>query len=264
MKTSSKIVAGFFILVFLVPLAMLLAFKSKIRNNEYKLMRNDSYQSVNSRQGNLGSFKVVKLVGYDGNLKVNLGISETPHYSYTVDGDDSVNVFHVADTVYIQATGEIKQSHSVVIGSGEEDRQNPNNYSRNDLWVELSLPSLENIVAQDAEVFLKTKDSSAVKLIAIDLKKNALLSIGQQNDHDRNRKMTPVQVGELKVTADDARLFIGKNVAVSQLDLNTNGISEVTISNGVAIDKLTGSLSDSSAVKANWKFLKQLQGISQP
>lgn len=264
MKTSSKILTGFFIIVFLVPLAMFMSFKSKIKKGQYTLVRNDSFESINSRKGDLGSFKVVKLVGIDGNLKVNLAVSKTPHYNYSVDGSDSIKVFHAADTLIIQSTGMVKQSHTIVIESTGEVKQNQGNYYRNDLYIDLALTSLENIVAEDAEVFINANDSSIVKLVAIDLKANAALNIGQQDDHDPSRRTMPLHIGELKVITDDAKLFIGKNVTVSQLELNAAGSSDVTISNGVTIDKVTGSLSDSSSVNANWRFLKQLQGISQP
>ena len=75
MKTSSKILTGFFIIVFLVPVAMFMAFKRKIDKGQYTLVRNDSFQSMNSRKGDIASFKVIKLVGAKGNnLKVNLSV----------------------------------------------------------------------------------------------------------------------------------------------------------------------------------------------
>lgn len=252
MKTSSKILTGFFIIVFLVPIAMVMAFKSKIKNGKYTLVRNDSFQSVNSRKGDLTSFKVIKLAGVKGNnLKVNLSEANTAHYKYSVDGSDSVKVYHSADTVFIQSVGGAKN--------------NQDDYFQNEVWVDLSLPSLENIIVDDAEVFINANDSSAVNRVEIVLNEKSLLSIGRREEnYSRNDSEAPIKIDQLAVKANGSRFFIGKNVSVSRLQLATNGSADVTISDEAMINEVTGSLSDSSSVKANWKYLKKLTGLTQP
>jgi hypothetical protein len=252
MKTSSKILTGFFIIVFLVPIAMFMAFKSKIKNGKYTLVRNDSFQSINSRKGDLASFKVIKLVGAKGNnLKVNLSVANTARYKYSIEDSDSLKIYYSADTVFIQSVSGAKE--------------NQDDYFQNDVWVDLSLPSLENIVVDDADVFINANDSSVINKVNIVLSEKSLLSIGRQEEnYSRNDSVAPLKIDQLAVKANGSRFFIGKNVSVSRLQLETNGSSDVTISDGAMANEVMGSLSDSSSVKANWKYLKQLTGLNRP
>ncbi|WP_276502856.1 hypothetical protein [Terrimonas pollutisoli] len=251
MKTSSKILTGFFIIVFLVPIAMFMSFKSKIKKGQYTLVRNDSFQSINSRKGDIASFKVIKLVGAKGNnLKVNLSVANTACYKYSVDGSDSVKIYHSADTVFIQSVGEAKESQD--------------DHFQNDVWVDLSLPSLEGIVVDNAEAFINANDSSAFNRVDIILNENSLLSIGRHENYSRNDSEASLKIDQLAVKANGSRFFIGKNVSVSRVQLETNGSADVTISDGAMVNEVMGSLSDSSSVKANWKYLKQLTGLDRP
>lgn len=252
MKTSSKILTGFFIIVFLVPVAMFMAFKRKIDKGQYTLVRNDSFQSMNSRKGDIASFKVIKLVGAKGNnLKVNLSVANKARYKYSVDGGDSVKIYHSADTVFIQSVSEAKESQD--------------DHFQNDVWVDLSLPSLEGIVIDNAEAFINANDSSAINRVDIILNEKSLLSVGRQDEnYSRNDSKAPLKIDQLAVKANGGRFFIGKNVSVSRLQLETNGSADVTISDGAMVNEVMGSLSDSSSVKANWKYLKQLTGLNRP
>lgn len=251
MKTSSKILTGFFIIVFLVPLAMFMSFKSKIKKGQYTLVRNDSFESINSRKGDLASFKVIKLVGAKGNnLKVNLSVANTPRYKYSVEDSDSLKIYYSADTVFIQSVSQAKK--------------NQDGYFRNNLHIDLSLPSLENIIVENADAFINSADSLAIQTVSVELKEKGLLRIGQSGENYPDNPKSAIKIEQLSVKADGSKLFIGKNVSITKLKLHADGSSDITISDGATVNEVAGSLSDSSSVKANWKYLKQLTGLNQP
>ena len=251
MKTSSKILTGFFIIVFLVPLAMFMSFKSKIKKGQYTLLRNDSFESINSRKGDLASFKVIKLVGVnDNNLKVNLSVANTARYKYSVEDSDSVKIYYSADTVFIQSVSRAKKIQD--------------DYFHNDLYIDLSLPSLENIIVENADAFINSSDSSVIQTVGVELKEKGLLRIGRSDENYPDNPKSAIKIDQLTVKTGRSKLFIGKNVSITKLKLQADGPSDITISDGAAVSEVAGSLSDSSSVKANWKYLKQLTGLNQP
>ena len=72
MNTSNKILTGFLLLVFLVPVFVLLSFKSKVRSGQFTVVKNEQYKSANFREGDFQSYKVVKLVSFAWGKSIEL------------------------------------------------------------------------------------------------------------------------------------------------------------------------------------------------
>jgi hypothetical protein len=62
MKTSNKIITGFFLFVFILPLFLLMAFKSKIRNGDFVIVKNEMDNQY-AHSGSLQPYKVIRIEG---------------------------------------------------------------------------------------------------------------------------------------------------------------------------------------------------------
>src|SRR5688572_29102121 len=103
MRTSNKILVGFLVVIFLVPLFMLMSFNSKIKKGQFTVVKNKRYESVDFRGGSFKPYKVIKIVAPGSKaLKVNLQNSGSMSYNYNITSGDSVKVYNVADTLVVQ------------------------------------------------------------------------------------------------------------------------------------------------------------------
>ena len=122
MNTSNKILAGFLICVFLVPVFVLLSFKSKINSSNFTVVKNESSTGANFRSGSFKPYRVVKLIGPGGRaLKCNLQYADSLYYSYTInDSQDSIRVYNLADTLFIQYISKTAQKDNTAVYSNNE------------------------------------------------------------------------------------------------------------------------------------------------
>jgi hypothetical protein len=257
MNTSNKILTGFLLLVFLVPVFVLLSFKSKIRKGQFTVVKNEQYISENFRSGNFNAYKVVKLVGPSGRkLKCNLQYSDSLYYSYTMnDSRDSVRVYNLADTLFIQYINKTAT------------KDNTDVYSHDELYVDVKLPSMEQLVINNAEVNISgVNTGGAAKNIMVEVYGTGFLSLGAINDGDNgttNESTDFYTIDQLSLKSANGEMSLGKNVHISQLTINTEGRSTLNINEGASIDSVQGNLSDSSTVNASWKYVKKLAVINK-
>ena len=248
MNTSNKILAGFFLIIFIVPAMMVMAFKSKIRRNDYKIVNRDSFANGNWKTGKLQSPKVVKLVGIAGNaLKVNVNYADAARYNYATGSRDSIKMVTIGDTIEI---------HYTFTGS-------PNDIADANLYLDLSLPRLERLIAENVEVNIISLDTSGAQSLVIDLNGTSRLSIGK-NEGDQYLPTSDnqaIRLSRLAATVDNSALNIGKGVTIGEMNIDVTGKSRLVISKDAVIGNISGKLSDSSRVDANWNYLKQLNSL---
>lgn len=249
MNTSNKILAGFFLLVFLVPAMMVMAFKSKIRKDEYKMVSRDWYHNGNWKTGKLESAKIVKLVGIPGNvLKVNLSYADTASYNYHKGQLDSIRIQSLGDTIIIQYR---------FAGS------NANEISDAGLYLDLSLPDFEQLVAENVEVNLVSWDSSGTKNMVVDLKGTSRFTMGMpaEDEFSRVRGRKPITLNRFSAKIENASLYLGKEVILQEMNVDASGKAILDMNKEVVVGRMTGSLSDNSSVNADWRYLKQLHSV---
>ena len=93
MKTSNKILMGFIIVVFLIPVFILMSFNSKIKKGQFTVVKREIYEGGNSRSGTIKPYRVVKIVGpgFPEAFSCNLIPAEAASYSYQNNNDqDSI------------------------------------------------------------------------------------------------------------------------------------------------------------------------------
>lgn len=255
MNTSNKILTGFFIVIFLVPFFMLLSFKNKIKGGQFTVVKNDQYMSENFRSGNFKAYKVVKLVAPPGRaLKCNLQYSDSLYYSYHInDSRDSIRVYNLADTLFIQYISKTVQ------------QDNTDVYSREDLYVDIKLPSIEQLVVNNGEATISGINPAFAKNLSVEVYGTGLLNLGSvnQDTHEQGDDKGAYSIDQLSVKSTNGEVSLGKNVHIGQLVIEAGGASTVNIKDGATIDNIQGNLSDSSTVNASWKYVKKLTDINK-
>ena len=257
MNTSNKILTGFLLLVFLVPVFVLLSFKSKVRSGQFTVVKNEQYKSANFREGNFQPYKVIKLISPEGRaLKCNLQYSDSLYYSYNVnDSRDSVRVYNLADTLFIQYINKTAT------------KDNTDVYSHEELYIDVKLPLIEQLVINNAEVNISgLHTGGAAKNIAVEVYGTGFLNLGEIDDEGKgttNQSTDFYTIDQLSFKSANGEMSLGKNVHIGQLTINTEGRSTINIKEGASIDSVQGNLSDSSTVNASWKYVKKLAGLNK-
>lgn len=247
MKTSNKILTGFLVLIFLVPLLVLLSFKSKIRNGEFTTVNSQAFHSPYSRNGSFNPYKTVKVIGQAGNeFTVNIHRADTMSYNYHLYNNDSVKVYNDGDILMIRLAGSPRES-------GDE---------RDEINLDLKLPSLEHLIVENAEANVFFADSA--KNMEAEIYGSGRLNFGDKRDNQGPSVAgkPAIRLPQLSIKSSGADLAIGQNLNVGLLKIETAGAATITIREGAVIDNIQGQLSDSSSVNANWKYVKKLQSTS--
>ena len=255
MNTSNKILTGFLIVVFLVPVFVLVSFRSKIRSGKFTVVKNEKYISENFRSGNFKTYKVIKLVSPAGRaLKCNLQYADSLYYSYNVnDSRDSIRVYNLADTLFIQYISKTAQKDKTVV------------YSQDELYVDVKLPSIEELVVNNAEATISGMNAVVSKNMTVELYGTGLLNIGSKtpDDGDTGQSNISYTIDQLLLRSANGEMSLGKNVHIGQMIIQADGTSVVNIEDGAEIDHIQGNLSDSSTVNASWKYVKKLTDLNK-
>ena len=252
MKTSNKILAGFFIVVFLVPVFMLMSFNSKIKKAQFTVVKHEIYEGADFRSGNFKSYKVVKIVAPSGRvMKCNLQYSDSLYYSYNkMETQDSIMVYNAGDTVFIKYI-------------------NPNATTQENstIHLNLKLPAIQNLVVENAEVTFDSIGAEANKDIAIEIHGTGLVNIGRTIE-EKNRDFETVhefqyKVNQLSLKMKEGEIVLGSGADIGQLNLQVEGAAALTINDGATIGEMQGILSEKSSVKASWKYVKRLAALTK-
>jgi len=249
MKTSNKILLGFLILIFLIPVFGVMSFNNRIKNGRYTVERQDN-QGSNFRSGNFKPYKVVKFIAPAGRvLKANLQHSDSLFYSYhQVGGGDSIRVYNTGDTLFV---------HFI----------NPDENEVAHLSMNLKLPFFDNLVIDNAEVTLDSTGGSLTGDLLVEISGTGLLNIGRMSGKrggpdDAKATQFPYAINRLSVKMNDGEVALGGKTEIKHLNLQVNGAGVLSVNDGATIGEVSGRLSEESSVKANWKYVKKLAALA--
>ncbi|MDE1190653.1 MAG: hypothetical protein PW786_00685 [Arachidicoccus sp.] len=267
MKTSNKLLLGFLIVVFLVPLFTSFALRSVVKQGKYTIGLYPSEESF--QQGSIGNYKAVKIInhpfpdGYD--FICTIHPSSSGKYLFYDDSNgeglfDSIGVDIKNDTLYIQ--------RFTVHSPGMQAAH------KNDVaWmairnVDLFLPSLDNITAERTEIKI---DSSANTSININLNDNSLLGLGNikqeiiaygspiQNNFDNSN--TESNFKNITVNAVHSSVIFGTNVSVDNLWLYADSKSKIAFLDSCNVHTLNGSIDKQSINNVDSTMIKRLMPL---
>ena len=270
MKTSNKILIGFLVIIFLIPALVLMSFNSKIKNGRYTVEKQEVYQAGNAKSGMIKPYQVIKIVGpgFPGVFSCNLIPAGTASYSYQdYDDRDSIKIEQVNDTLLL-----------TYINTGQSDN-NPNSNEFTHISVDLHLPVITNVIAEGADLNIDSMDIAANREIFFDLRNKASLNLSQRGTAN-SRSEHIIQPGgqfkdslvqrtstgmfnKLNVKAVFANFTIGPYSTIKELNLQIDGASKVNMDDNSHVDQLSGFISDSCTVEANWKNIRRLASLTK-
>jgi hypothetical protein len=170
------------------------------------------------------------------------------------DSRDSVRVYNLADTLFIQYFNKTAP------------KDNTDVYSHDELYVDIKLPSIEQLVVNNAEVTISNMNTEIAKSMLVEVYGTGLLNLGSTHNEDNGTATENKDfyaIDHLSFKSANGEISLGKNVHISQLTIHTEGTSVVNIKEGAAIDNVQGNLSDSSTVNASWKYVKKLAALNK-
>lgn len=248
MKTSNKILLGFFIMVFLTPVFVLMSFKSIINKGQFTIVKDQAYTTDNNHSGIFKQYKVIKVIVPEGvSFKCNLESSDSLHYTYsTLNSGINIRVYNSSDTLIVKYTGPLPSVE------GYET-------------MTLSLPSIDYLITENAEINLVSPGFSNFNNISAEVYGDGSLNIGAMDDISANASNPAIsyKIGKLTVKSKDGEINLGKNVEIGQLNLALDGFTSIAIEEGAIVNEIKGNLSDGSSVKANWKYVKKLLPLTK-
>jgi hypothetical protein len=273
MKTSNKILLGFFMLIFAAPVLLFMGFRSKITKGEFTVTRTDANGQF-TRKGAIKPYKVVKVVGpfMPEVFSCYIIPAGAASYAYTNYGyDDSINLQQKGDTLLVT------YNHMNLSTDNNSD-------SYTNLSINLYLPEINNIIIQGAGVFIDSMNAKTDTAVYFSLTKWAKLTLGKfgssttvsaavtENpgnsvpDSIINRLLSTEKstgrFNKLNIIATDSYVDFGMHAWMKDLNLNLHGSSTVELNGNSRIEQLTGFISDSASVKANWKNIRRLATLT--
>ena len=281
MKTSNRILLGFFTLVFATPIFLFMGFRNKINKGEFTVTRTlENNQKLYT--GVIKPYKVVKVTGpeipevfFCNIIPAALASLKYNNYGqYDSMDSNSINLQQKGDTLLVKYVNAGRQ------GNGNITYQNYQEYMH--VNITLYLPVIQNIIVEGANVSIDSVSTAATAEIQIDLSKRAQLTLGRSGTtttvnltenhvHDRtdtitnhsfvNEKSTG-QFNKLNIRGSNSQVSFGMHAWVKDLNLNMLGSSTVTVDDKSRIDQLTGFISDTASVKANWKNIRRLATLT--
>ncbi|HKZ67723.1 MAG TPA: hypothetical protein VJ111_15260 [Chitinophagaceae bacterium] len=271
MKTSNKILAGFLIFIFIVPLFILTSFNSKIKKGRFTIAKREIYEGVDFRSGTIKPYQIIKIVGpgVPGTFSCNLIPAAAARYSYqNYDDYDSIKIEQVNDTLLL-----------TYVNTRQQPDNNINSNEFSNISVDLYLPVITNVIAEGANLNIDSMDIAANQEIFFDLRAKASLNLHQRGTAN-SRSERLIQPGgqfkdsltertgtgmfdKLNVKAVFANFTIGPYSTIKELNLQIDGASKVNVDDNSHIDQLSGFISDSCTVEANWKNIRRLATLTK-
>lgn len=247
MKTSNRILIIFCICIFLVPVSLFMAYSTMIRKGQYKLVSNIMADH------NSGTFKpasVVKVIADGRDVICNIRQSDTLTYDYaTPDRSDSVQVQNIGDTLLVRYINR------------KEDNRRVEEYV-NQVIVNLKMPGVSNMIIDQGQINLLSMDTVHSQKLIADVSGSGILNLGGYVvDETQSVPPPALKLDQLIFESNNGNLKLGKGVHVRELTLQVAGKSQINLANGVRIDQVNGSISDSTSIVASWEALKSFQSL---
>lgn len=250
MKTSNRILLIFFINIFLIPLCLFMGYSTLIRKGQYTLMEN------HGRGGHSGTIKAahtVKLLASERELICNVTYADSFYYDYDAPMlSDSMAIYSVADTIFIKYTGKYKKEDDAI-------------WAPLPIVVDLKLSQLSNLIIEQGRVNILSLDTSQAQTVVADVYGSGILNLGEGivagNDNGKTVKQS-FKLDQLSFHANNGQLQVSEGMQVRSLSLQVRGNSAIQLDPGSHIDEITGFISDSTKVNANWQTIKTFQSLT--
>jgi len=263
MKTSNKILIAFTIFVFSVPVIMLAGFRNGINKKEFTVKKDTLSDSYEISKGRINSYKVIKIVGggVPEVFSCNIYPADSASFSYTKFSESDIKVDYRGDTLLV--------SYGAAGRTTKNDHMTENSFVV--LHVDLFLPVLNKVIIERANVAIDSVDMVASPDISFNLYDRASLqfckaghnkSVFVRADVHAAGKDSMIEtsgmLNKVEIKAINSTLWVGRYAWVKDLRMQLDGVSKLAIESDSRIDQMSGFVSDSSTVEANWKNIRRV------
>lgn len=245
MKTSTRIIVIFFVIIFLIPVFMMMGFVSLVKKGEYTQEKSEaSFQNGNFRQGSFKPYKVVKVKGserFEMNCSFKASSGDALRYNYTSPiNRDMVNVYNSGDTLIIEVNEKLA-----------EEIRAEDEIAFKDLYfsVTVELPGVSQLVVDNATVHSFGSSAPGFDDLSAEVVNNGNLVLRGSHLNTVNFK------------ANAGRLTVFKDMQIGQLNLETAGASGIELAPGSFVNNIHGTISNSTTLEANLNDIKKLGAL---
>ena len=248
MKTSNKLLVLLVAVMFSIPLIMVMGFKNAVKENRYVVKNMFGVEDIAFK--GLKPFKVVKLRSSANNpLLCNIKSGNKYEYKF-VNYNTKANGKAMPDNCSMNAIGD-----TLFISY---DAMNADQHL---LELDLGVADGVSVIAEGARVSINTLNRNSPKNISLDLSGGAELHVRTghgRNDNEAYPEQEKLEVSDYSIKSSDAEVNIAASIKISNLKIDADN-SRIFIGPNVMIDSLSGSISPETIVNAPYKFIKELK-----
>jgi hypothetical protein len=243
MRTSNRLLIGFFAAMFIGQLATVITLRNKVGTSNFTIVRNDSGKKFTVPNSIPTPFKVIKVVSTEGQFNCEIRQDATPSYELVgTDLRDSTEVIVFGDTLFVT---RIPRKDHTRIG---------NDYSvdQKELWVILKVPVIEQLEIVGGSITIPALQGFTNSNI------NARCFAGGKLSFNSTGTADTILTRKIHVELHSAVLAISDSTKLAKLDITTLGYSSINIAPTVSIQEISARISDSTIVNAGWGITRKL------
>ena len=274
MKTSNKLLLGFIIAVFLLPVCTFFVLKGMVKKGKYTVRHYtmDGYISYTGRpyaldgyrSGSIGEYKAIKIIGATDHVMNNGGLICVIHHSDSASyykyyfHNDAYDDVTVKDSISLGVVGDTLIVQRLIVTPKDTACQYHTSIQKN---VDLYLSSYPNISVSNAIVQL---DSNGTENLSVNLKDNASLVFGAATknmaypENPLQYGSRPIVYKNIHIASSKSSIRLNSNTLIDSLYLDMNGTSDLSIPDSVSIKSINGSIDQSTVITATSGIYKRL------
>lgn len=273
MRTSNKLLLGFLMAVFLLPLCTFFVLKGVVKEGKYavKYYSSDDYYQRGTLTGKYKAIKIIGATGHDlqiadaanhvtatGGLQCTIHYSDSAYYNY-YDHNDAYNGVTIKDSISLSVIGDTLVVQRFIIDTSKG--ASLNYYTSITRMVDLYLPSFQNITVSNAIAQL---DSSKTENLTVYLNNNAslILGAGRENTTYSEKPLqygsSPIVYKNIHIAASGSSIRFNSNTVIDSLYLDMDNVSDLSIPDSVTVRAISGSIDKSTVINAAIGVNKQL------
>lgn len=252
MKTSTKILLGFFILLFTTPIIIAKSLQYQYLAGNYTTKKNTFFSEQETEQSfPTSGYSVLCLQGDDSLLAAPFHIV----MDSTGQGKALINHFYV-DTLLQSIVSDTLRLQIKF----KDEFKSPNYTYSDPHWmrsrepVVLKMQQFPQLVVRQADVVVK-QPSAANAQLNITLFNGSSLQIGILD----SAVQSPIHRYKLiQVDANNSNVELANNVVADETKLKLSGTAQLKVQSKAKLGSVSGSIEDGVQVEGHWSMLKQL------
>lgn len=246
MRTSNKLLIGFFAMVFITPVLMGLALKKKIKAGDYYVVDDTGFNLGANRKQLAKQPQVIILRGTPGYAGCNIISSEKPACDFSFGNEGDYTVTEKGDTLEI-----------------EFRRVNANDPETYRAKVNLYLPTLPELKADGVEVSISGSQAFNTGAWTVSLVNGSSISIGDEQLKEAGGKTGTgfITVQKLSAQVNKSRILLGEHTTVGELHILAADAASLQMAPSARIENISGTIDSTTTISTSGKYLLPLSKL---